>query len=169
MRLAIPEPSLVVLVGASGSGKSTFAARHFKPTEVVSSDFCRALVSDDEHSMDATDAAFRVLHSIAAERLAAHRLTVIDATSVKPDSRKRLIELARAHGQPAVAIVFDLPSAVCIERNRQRAGRKLPKSAVNRQLEDLRYSLAKLPTEGFAQVCVLDSVAEVEVLTIERV
>ncbi len=81
--LTIPELSFVVLIGASGSGKSTFARKHFKPTEVLSSDFCRELVSDDENDQTATKEAFDILHFIAAKRLAAGRLTVADATNVR--------------------------------------------------------------------------------------
>src|ERR671934_2411535 len=95
MKIAIPELSLVALVGASGSGKSTFARKHFKPTEVLSSDFCRGLVSDDENDQTATKDAFEVLHAIAAKRLARGHLTVIDATNVQPEARKPLVELAR--------------------------------------------------------------------------
>src|SRR5512147_1684776 len=97
MELKIPKLSLVVLIGPSGSGKSTFARTHFKPTEVLSSDFCRGLVSDDENDQSATNDAFEVLHTIAAKRLANMRLTVIDATNVQPDARKPLIALARQY------------------------------------------------------------------------
>src|SRR5512140_3604613 len=95
MKLTIPELSFVVLIGASGSGKSTFARKHFKPTEILSSDVCRGLVSDDENNQDATNDAFDVLHSIARKRLARGLLTVIDATNVQEDARKPIVALAR--------------------------------------------------------------------------
>src|SRR5205823_7366525 len=95
MKLTIPELSLVVLIGASGSGKSTFARKHFKPTEILSSDFCRGLVSDDENDQAATKEAFDVLHFIARKRLAAGRLTVVDATNVQEAARQPLIRIAR--------------------------------------------------------------------------
>src|SRR5512147_3109442 len=97
MNITLPEFSLVVLIGVSGSGKSTFARTHFLPTEIISSDFCRGLVSDDENSQDATKDAFEVVHFIAGKRLANMKLTVIDATSVQPDARKPLLKLAREH------------------------------------------------------------------------
>ena len=124
-RSTIPELCLVVLVGVSGSGKSTFAARHFLPTEVVSSDFCRGLVADDETDQAATTAAFEVLHTIVAKRLEAGRLTVVDATNVRPDDRQPLVELARAHHVLPVAIVLDVPPEVCQERNAARPDRDL--------------------------------------------
>lgn len=108
MNITIPELSLVVLIGTSGSGKSTFARQHFLPTEVLSSDFCRALVSDDENNQAATKDAFSVLNFIASKRLAAGRLTVIDATNVQPEARKPLVELARQYHCLPVAIVFDI-------------------------------------------------------------
>src|SRR5215204_5973574 len=113
MKLTILELCLVVLVGPSGSGKSTFARTHFKPTEVLSSDFCRGLVSDDENDQSATKDAFEVLHAIAAKRLARGNLTVIDATNVQPDARKPLVELARRFHVLPLAIVLDIPEKLC--------------------------------------------------------
>src|SRR4051794_23523344 len=120
MKLTIPDLSLVVLIGASGSGKSTFARTHFLATEVLSSAFCRALVADDENDETATDDAFAVLHAIAARRLARGRLTVIDATNVQPEARKPLVRLARDYHVLPVAIVLNLPERVCQERNATR-------------------------------------------------
>lgn len=95
MKITVPELALVVLVGPSGAGKSTFAGKHFKVTEVLSSDFCRGLVSDDENSQAATNDAFELLHFIGAKRLAAGKFTVVDATNVQPEARKPLVALAR--------------------------------------------------------------------------
>src|SRR5437667_3968328 len=120
MNITIPELSLVALIGISGSGKSTFARQHFKPTEIISSDFCRGLVADDENDQAATKDAFDVLHYIAGKRLAAGRLTVIDATNVQPEARKQLVALAREHDVLPVAIDLDPPERVCLERNAQR-------------------------------------------------
>ena len=125
MPLIIPECALVVLIGPSGAGKSTFAQRHFRPTEVLSSDACRALVADSETDQAATPEAFEVLHFIAAKRLAAGRLTVIDATNVQPEARRPLLALAREYHCLAVAIVFDLPADICQAQNRRRPDREL--------------------------------------------
>lgn len=162
MDLTIPDRALVVLIGPAGAGKSTFAAKHFLPSEVVSSDACRALVSDDENDLSATPAAFRVLHSIASERLRLRRLTVIDATSVQRKWRKPLLALAREHKRPAVAIVFDLPEELCVERNRGRASRSLGPEVIHRQLGQMKRSLAGLTEEGFDYVYVLDAVEAVD-------
>src|SRR5215212_3002459 len=121
MKLTIPELCLVVLVGPSGCGKSTFAQQHFKPTEVLSSDFCRGLVSDDENSLDATNDAFDVLRFVVGKRLARGLLTVVDATNVQPESREPLVELAREHDVLPVAIVLRMGEDVCHERNRARS------------------------------------------------
>jgi protein phosphatase len=168
VNLTIPELSLVVLIGPSGCGKSTFAAKHFLPTEVVSSDFCRALVSDDENDLAATPAAFRVLHSIAGERLRSGRIAVVDATSVQAESRKPLVQLARDQDCLAVAIVFDLPEKLCVERNRGRANRNLPSGVIHRQRDQMKRSMRGLQREGFRYVYVLDSVEAVEAATIVR-
>lgn len=169
MDITIPEFSLVVLIGASGSGKSTFARTHFKLTEVISSDACRALVSDDENDLSATEDAFAVLHFIAGKRLAAKRLTVVDATNVQPEARKPLVELAREYDAMPVAIVLNVPEAVCRERNATRSDRADMKPHVIKwHVNDLRRSLGRLEKEGFRKVFVLGSVAEVEAASIVR-
>ncbi|MGW3513275.1 polynucleotide kinase-phosphatase [Streptomyces sp. NPDC000994] len=161
--LPVTDLSLVVLVGASGSGKSTFARRHFKPTEVLSSDFCRGLVSDDENDQGATRDAFDVLHYIAGKRLAAGRRTVVDATSVQQDARRQLIDLAKSHDVLPIAIVLDVPEEVCAERNAARTDRSdMPRRVIRRHTRELRRSLRHLEREGFRKVHVLRGADEVE-------
>ncbi|GAA2896814.1 MULTISPECIES: polynucleotide kinase-phosphatase [Streptomyces] len=165
--LPVTDLSLVVLVGASGSGKSTFARRNFKPTEIISSDFCRGLVSDDENDQSVTKDAFDVLHYIAGKRLAAGRRTVVDATSVQPDARRQLIDLARQYDVLPIAIVLDVPEEVCAERNAGRTDRAdMPRRVIHRHTRELRRSLRHLEREGFRKVHVLRGAAEVEHATI---
>ena len=166
--LAIPELCLVVLIGVSGSGKSTFARAHFRPTEVISSDFCRGLVADDENDQSATGDAFDVLHYIAGKRLAAGRLTVVDATSVQPEARRSLIALAKEHDVLPVAVVLDLPERVCLERNASRPNRDFGAHVIRRQRDQLRRGLRSLRREGFRAVHVLDSEEEVAAAAITR-
>ncbi|MFG2642244.1 polynucleotide kinase-phosphatase [Streptomyces sp. NPDC048370] len=162
-RLPVTDLSLVVLIGASGSGKSTFARRHFKPTEVVSSDFCRGLVADDENDQSASKDAFDVLHYIAGKRLEAGRLTVVDATNVQQEARRQLVQLARKHDVLPIAIVLDLPEELCQSRNAARPDRAdMPRHVVQRHRRELRRSLRGLEREGFRKVHVLRSVEEVE-------
>ncbi|MFD9105837.1 polynucleotide kinase-phosphatase [Streptomyces virginiae] len=161
--LPVTDLSLVVLIGATGSGKSTFARKHFKPTEVISSDYCRGLVCDDENDQSASRDAFDVLHYIAGKRLAAGRLTVVDATSVQADARRQLVQLAREHDVLPIAIVLDMPEQVCAERNAARPDRAgLPRAVIQRHRRDLRRSLRGLEREGFRKVHVLRSVEEAE-------
>ncbi|MFC4329275.1 polynucleotide kinase-phosphatase [Streptomyces andamanensis] len=165
--LPVTDLSLVVLVGATGSGKSTFARRHFKPTEILSSDFCRGLVSDDENDQSASRDAFDVLHYIAGKRLAAGRRTVVDATSVQQDARRQLIDLAKRHDVLPIAIVLDLPEEVCTARNAARADRAgLPRRVVQRHIRELRRSLRHLEREGFRKVHVLRGEEEAEHATV---
>ena len=168
MTISIPELSLVVLVGVSGSGKSSFAARHFAPTEVLSSDFCRGLVSDDENDQAATPAAFDVLHYVAGKRLELGRLTVVDATNVQPEARKPLVALAKKHHVLAVAIVLDVPESVCAERNATRADRNFGAHVLRNQRSQLRRSMNNLRREGFHKVVYLHGVGEVDAATVER-
>ena len=166
--LSIPELSLVVLVGVTGSGKSTFARAHFKPTEVISSDFCRGLVADDENDQSATPAAFELLHYIAGRRLAGGRLTVVDATNVQPEARRELVLLAREHDVLPVAIVLDLPEKLCAERNASRPDRDFGAHVLRRQRGQLRRGLNHLRREGFRTVHVLRTPEEVAAATITR-
>ena len=155
MKIKIPELSLVIIIGASGSGKSTFAKTHFLSTEVISSDFCRGLVSDDENNQAASKDAFDVLHYIAAKRLAAGKLTVIDATNVQPQDRKHYIDLARQYHCIPVAIALNLPEKICHDRNQQRPDRQFGEHVVRRHIQNLRKSLRSLEKEGFRHVYVL--------------
>ena len=144
MTLTIPELALVVLIGPSGSGKSTFARKHFLPSEVLSSDYCRYLVSDDENNQAATKDAFEVLHFIAAKRLAAAKLTVVDATNVQVEGRKSLVALARQYHVLPVAIVLNVPERICADRNRNRPDRNFGSHVIRNQSQDLRRSLRGL-------------------------
>lgn len=166
--LTIPQLSLVCLVGASGSGKSTFAAQHFGRYETLSSDQCRGLVSDDPNDQSATGAAFEVLHYIAGKRLSAGLLTVVDATNVQPEARHSLVELARAHDVLPVAIVLDLPEGVCLARNAKRTDRSFGAAVVRRQQDQLRRSLKRLSREGFRRVHILRTEQDVADATIVR-
>src|SRR3954467_6683743 len=121
------------MIGPSGCGKSSFARKHFKSTEVLSSDFCRGLVSDDENNQAATKDAFEVLHFVARKRLAAGKLTVIDATNVQSEARKPLVTLAREFHVIPVAIVFNLSEKICHERNRNRPDRDFGPHVVRNQ------------------------------------
>ncbi|MBV6701372.1 polynucleotide kinase-phosphatase [Kitasatospora aureofaciens] len=166
-RLPVTDVSLVVLIGTSGAGKSTFARHHFLPTQVISSDFCRGLVADDENDQSASAEAFDVLHYIVGKRLAAGRLTVVDATNVQLESRRQLVRIARDHDVLPIAIVLDVPPGVCAERNRSRPDRQLPAHVIPRQNRELRRSLRGLEREGFRKVHILRGEAEVAAAEIE--
>src|SRR5437763_1433998 len=169
MNVAIPKLSLVVLIGPSGSGKSTFARKHFLPTEILSSDACRGMVSDNENDQAVTNEAFDLLHTIEAKRLALGRMTVVDATNVQPESRKPLVQLARQYHCLPIAIVLNLPERLCQERNRLRAERDFGPHVVRQQHTQMRRSLRGLGREGFRHVFVLESAEEVELANVQRV
>jgi protein phosphatase len=166
--ISIPELALVLLVGPSGSGKSSFARKHFLPTEVVSSDFCRGLVADDENDQTATNDAFDLLHAIVRKRLARGRLTVVDATNVQPEARKSLIALAKEYHLFAEAIVFDLSERLCQERNVSRPDRQFGPHVIRNQAQQMRRSLRGLEREGIRHVFKLSSPDEVDAVTMER-
>jgi protein phosphatase len=167
--LRIPGDGMVVLMGASGSGKSTFAARHFGPTDVLSSDALRGLVAGDESDQSATEDAFELLRLALRMRLARGRLTVVDATNVQRWARRLLLDAARREGRPAVAIVLDLPLALCLKRNELRLVHRLPASAIRRQHRWLVESMPMLAAEGFARVELLRAPDEVERAAVEHI
>ncbi|MYW01209.1 polynucleotide kinase-phosphatase [Streptomyces sp. SID3343] len=160
--LTMPDLCLVVLVGTTGAGKSTFARTHFKPTQVLSSDYFRGLVADDENDQSASRDAFELLHHVARMRLASGRLTVVDATNVQREARAQLVALAREADLFPVAIVLDVPPQECQARNADRPDRMhLPPQVIQRQHRDLRKSLRGLQREGFRKVHVLKGVEEI--------
>ncbi|MBO0686808.1 MAG: AAA family ATPase, partial [Candidatus Dormibacteraeota bacterium] len=158
--------ALVLLVGPAGSGKSTFARAHFGPTQVVSSDFCRALVADEEDDQSASPAAFEVLYLVVRHRLRRRRLTVVDATNVDPVQRRQLLRLARAPGTPVVAVVFDLPEEVCVERDGGRPGRSVGPAVIHAQRERMLRWLPAMDLEGFTAVYRLGSAVELDCATV---
>ncbi|MBO0952738.1 polynucleotide kinase-phosphatase [Fibrella forsythiae] len=165
MTLDIPDMSLVVLIGPTSSGKSTFARQHFSPTEIISSDQCRGYVSDDDSDQSATGDAFELLHHWASLRLKRGRVTVIDATNVQQHARKQLIELAREHHVLPVAIVFNLPESVLKARHEQRTDRSFGDHVIGSHQRELRRSLKFLAKEGFRNVYVFNSPEEVAAVT----
>lgn len=168
MELNIPELSLVLLIGASGSGKSSFAAKHFKGTEVISSDYCRALVSDDENNVAATDDAFEVAEYIVRKRLKNGLLTVLDATNVQPAYRQRWVKLAREYHVLPVAIVLDMPEKVCLERSRNRTDRDMSLRVINTHIRQLHQGMRKLKDEGFRHIHILRNEDDVNNASIKR-
>ncbi|AWV88714.1 polynucleotide kinase-phosphatase [Bradymonas sediminis] len=166
--LHIPDKSLVVLIGTSGAGKSTFAATHFAPSQVLSSDRCRGMVSDDEGDQSATQDAFAVLNFIVEKRLKRGLVTVIDATNVQPRARRPLVALARKYHVLPVAIVLDIPERICRDRNDGRSNRNFGGHVISNQRRDMMRSLKKLQREGFRVVHTLSSPEEVAAVRIEQ-
>lgn len=168
MTFELPDFALVALVGSSGSGKSTFARKHFLPTEILSSDAMRGVVCDDETSLEATGDAFDALHYLAGIRLKNRRLTVIDATNVQAHARKPLLELARKHHAVPVAIVLDVPEKLCHERNATRPDRDFGPHVVARHVKELKRSVGSLRKEGWRYVFHLKGVEDIDAASFTR-
>jgi predicted kinase len=166
--ISLPADGLVLLIGVAASGKSTFARAHFAPTQVLSSDQMRAMITDDPAAQGATEEAFDLLHRILELRLRRGRLTVVDATNVEDWARAELVNVARRHRRPAVAIILDLPLPVALERNAQRATPRPPAGAIRRQHRWLTDSLPSLADEGFAAVHHLRSAGEIDAAVVTR-
>ena len=164
--LHIPRQSLVMLIGISGSGKSTFARKHFGRFQVISSDYCRGLVCDDEADQSATRAAFDVLHFIAGKRLELGKLTVVDATNVEVRARRALLSLAHDYSFKSVGIVLDVDVNVAIAHNAQRPERLVAKEVICAQFQELQASKARLSKEGFRGLYVLKGLEEISATTI---
>jgi len=168
LHIELPSGAITLLIGASGSGKTTFAGRWFAPGEILSSDAFRLLVSGDENDQSATPDAFRLLHLAAEIRLRRGRLTVVDATNVLYASRRRLVQAATRYRRPAVAIVFAVPERICQDWNRRRPGRSIGERVVRRQHLLMQRSLAHLPHEGFASVWVFGTPADIDGAVVTR-
>lgn len=159
----IPSKAVVAMIGASSSGKSTFARQHFLPTEILSSDFFRGMVSDDENDQSASQDAFEILYFVLERRLARGKLTVVDATSVRVEDRNRLLAIAARYRFPVVAIVLRTPEDVCLQRALDRPDRTLGGEVVRRHIAELEGGLDGLEREGFWRVYVLASSEDVEI------
>jgi protein phosphatase len=165
----IPDPSLVLLVGAAGSGKSTLAARLFAPDEIVSSDALRAAVSGDEADQTVSGLAFKILHRTVDRRLGQGRLTVVDATNASATVRRPLLQRARIHGLPSVAIVLDFDADIVHARNATRP-RVVDADVIDRHLGAVRQTVdgGELRGEGVDQVVILRDPIESLALVLER-
>lgn len=165
--IRLPMMGLVVLIGTTGSGKSTFAATHFGPFETVSSDYCRGLVADDVNDQSASTAAFDLLHHIVGVRLARGRFTVVDATNLTRSARASLIALAKEHDVLPSALVLDVPTQVAIQRHQARTDRPFGVDVIRRQRAQVPRGVGALRKEGFRNVYLLDSeqeIADVEIV-----
>ena len=154
--------SLVALVGPAGAGKTTFAAAHFKPSQVLSSDQARLLVSDDEADQSASAAAFAVLYFIVARRARRGRLTVVDATNVRPQDRQRVLWLAQRYKRPAIAIVFGLPLELCIARDQARPERQVGAAVIREQWEQMPKFPSVVAEEGFNACYWFESTSDID-------
>ncbi|MBI4491083.1 MAG: polynucleotide kinase-phosphatase [Deltaproteobacteria bacterium] len=166
MTIEIPELSLVVLVGSSGCGKSTFCQKHFAPTQVISSDFCRGMLSDDLNDQSTTNEAFDLLHYILGKRLALGKSSVVDATNLRQEDRAEVVKLARRHHVLPFAIVFNVPEKVCWERTQNRPDRDMARRVIAAHCQLLRRSLRTIKKEGFSHIVVLNGVEEIERATV---
>lgn len=169
MRIEIPEFALVALIGATSSGKSTFAKKHFLQTEILSSDFFRGMVSDDENNQKVSREAFDLLFYAANKRLDLMRTTVIDATNVQSAARKQIVDLAREQNVHSVAIVLNIPEKELLARNASRPDRGYPEHVIRKHTSDLRRSIRNLKREGFRFVYILNSQQEIDDVEIVRI
>ncbi len=155
MKLTIPDPALVLLIGPTGSGKSTFAAANFRPTEIVSTDHLRGLLSNDPADQSASADAFRILNLIVNGRLSRRLTTVVDATSLLAANRTRYRAMAARHDMPVLAIAFDFAAHTYHARNQGRYGRVVDSDVVDRQIEQMTRAMAALRSEGYVAVHVV--------------
>ena len=167
-RIEIPEFCLVAMIGSTSSGKTTFAKKHFKPTEVLSSDFFRGMVCDDENCQSISADAFDLLFYAANKRLSNMKLTVIDATNIQKEDRKKILDLAREQNVHAAAIVLNLPEDILQERNKARQERNLPERVIRQHCRDVKRSIKNLKREGFRFVNVINSLEQLENTEIVR-
>ena len=161
MKIYIPKQSLILLIGPSGTGKTTFAQRFFQPYEILSSDQCRAIIANDENNQSATEEAFQLLFTMLEMRLKNRLLTVIDATNVEKHARAQLLDIAKKYHIEPVAFLFNLPKAACFQLNEQRKVRHVPHHVIEKQHRFLSKSFMELGRENYQQIITINSLAEI--------
>ena len=149
--LRIPRPSIVVLCGPAACGKSTFAQKHFRPTQILSSDWARALICDDERDQRFNTQAFALVHFLVEQRLTLNRLCVVDSTALAGQARKDLLSLARRCQVPTTLLLFNVPLEVCVGRDERRE-RSLGRSVLDHQYKAFELVKAAVRHEAFDQV-----------------
>lgn len=168
MNITVPKFCLILLIGSSGSGKSTFARKHFIKTEIVSSDFCRGLVGDDENDQTISEHAFDLLHYIVEKRLIIGRLTVVDATNLKEQARKELLKIAHKCNCLCAAIIFNIPEELCRENDRKRTDRKVGGNVIRSHCQLLKKTINNINNEGFNYIYILNSHKDISEVEIKR-
>lgn len=151
----LPPDALLLLLGPSGAGKTTWATARFAPESILSSDAFRVLVAGDAADQSATADAFKVLHAVARARLRRGLLTVVDATNLTERARRSLLRIAAGAQRPVVAVAFDLSLQRCLAQNAARLERQVPEGVVRRQHREMRRALSQLPSEGYARVTLI--------------
>jgi alkanesulfonate monooxygenase SsuD/methylene tetrahydromethanopterin reductase-like flavin-dependent oxidoreductase (luciferase family)/predicted kinase len=147
----LPDPALVVLVGASGSGKSTWAQHRFRAQEIVSADDLRGVVGSGRHDLDASKEAFTLLDLIVSGRVRRGLTTVVDTLGLEPDRRHSYLDLARGRGLPAVVVLFDTDPDLCRRRNADR-DRPVPARVLSEQVRAFRTVADTVDQEGWDRV-----------------
>ncbi len=146
--MPLPDPAVVVLIGAAGSGKSTWAAARYRRAEIVSSDELRGIVGSGPADLDASTDAFDLLERIVAARIGRGLTTVVDTLGLDADRRRAWMTAARAAGLPAVAVVLDTPGEECRRRNALR-DRPVPAATLADQVRRVAAVLDVLADEGW--------------------
>lgn len=140
----------MVLVGLPGSGKSSYLGQI--GATALSSDAIRRLLADDETDQTIHDRVFQTMRYLLRHRLALGRpVTYIDATNLTPEERQPYIGIGRSYGCELEAVYFDVPLAVCRERNARRH-RVVPEDALAKMAAKLVPPSA---AEGFDRITVL--------------
>jgi protein phosphatase len=164
--IQVPRRTLLVLCGPAGSGKSTFAAQHFIPTNIVSSDYCRAMICDDVNNQQVNRDTFDLFYYIIQKRMFLGRFTVADSTALQSEARRKLRELSRRSGYLGCLLIFNIPPEICLERDKMRQ-RIVGEQVVAYHAGLLQRTLQDAPQEGWEQVHVLgeeDMNAVIEIL-----
>lgn len=156
MLLEVPAGALVILCGPAGAGKSSFARKHFRPSQIVSSDQCRELIADDPAEQSVSHLAFDLMHRILRYRLLGRRLTVADSTALEKDARKDLRKIAHELGSPCVIILFDMELEECLARNARRPSRIVDESVVIDQWNTFQETKDSIANEGYDRVYILE-------------
>lgn len=161
MTITIPKPSLVILVGPSCSGKTTFSKKYFEDDEIISMDL------NNQGNKKAKENSIDILYNQISKKLEIGKIVVLDSSNLIESTRKVLLRFANEFHILPIAIVFNISEKECLKRNESKG--IVSDCLIKAQMTYLNKTLKTIEKEGFSKVYILNDTKDIDRVKIERV